>query len=163
MPLYGVRFAFRQSFRVPASQAFAWCVDYRSDDLARMGEPGRRTVRRLADGTYLLTDRFRRPDGRRVTKVKLVRIDAERLSWTGTHLEGPTKYSQFVYQIHRTGPKSSQLEYTGLQIENSPRRPSPKALASRSRVLRAEDAAAWRRLARAMASDLRPPERRRPS
>ena len=154
MALYSVTFAFRQAFAVDADRAFRWCIDFRPDDLRRMHEAGDRTVRCLTDDTFLLADRVPLSSGRRVTKLKLVRINRRARSWTSTHLSGPARHSQFVYRISPKGRGGSQLEFVGLQVL---RARSPPAAAARTRLarqLRGEDAAAWKLLARAMEADL---------
>lgn len=153
MPL--VAFSYRFSVLLPATcdEAFRWATDYRPDDLALMGENGTRRIERLAPGTLLLTDTVR--SGRRaVTKSRLIRILPGRRRWTSTHLSGPARHSQFLYELLPAGRGRSRLEFTGLQVERRPARMSPAALARRARDVAREDAAGWRRLARAMARDL---------
>jgi hypothetical protein len=104
-----------------------------------------------------------RNDGRSVTKKRLVRLRPSARAWTNTHVAGPTLHSQFLYQVLPLGPRRSRLEFVGLQVERSPRALSAAQLRRRAREVAREDAAAWRRLARAMAADLgsRPGKRRR--
>jgi hypothetical protein len=152
-----VRIAFDYRFRLtlpaPADVAYRWATDYAPDDPARMGQLGRRRVERLAEGTIRLTDRIRQ-GGRWVTKVRLVRLRPRERSWTNTHLAGPTCHSQFFYRITPRGGSASTLEFVGLQVEPSPRPLSPRELAARARTVAREDAATWRRLARALRDEL---------
>ena len=93
-------------------------------------------------------------DGTRVTKVKLVRIYPDRLSWTNTHISGPNRHSQFLYEIVAEGASACRLDFTGLQVlevETGTR----QELAAVARTLREEDAAIWKNLARALASEMR--------
>ena len=153
MPL--VAFDYRFSVRLPASAdaAYQWATDYAPDDLGRMGEVGRRQIQRLAEGTILLTDTVR-AGGRQVTKKRLVRLRPAARSWTNTHVAGPTRHSQFLYTIVPEGPHRSRLEFVGLQVERSSRRLTEGELSRRAHALAREDAAAWDRLARAMAEEL---------
>ncbi len=155
MPLVAFSYRFKVRLPLPADAAYRWATDYRPDDLAIMGEDGRRTVEELAEGTLLLTDTIRR--GKVVvTKTRLVRLIPERRSWTNTHLAGPTRHSQFLYTIVPRGRRASRLEFTGLQVEPARTALSRAELAARARKVRDEDATLWRRhLVRAMAKDLR--------
>ena len=160
MPL--VAFDYRFSVDLPASAdaAYRWATDYRPDDLGRMGQTGRRRIERLAEGTILLTDTVRTTRGT-VTKQRLVRLRPRERSWTNTHLAGPTRHSQFLYAIVPRGPRRSTLEFVGLQVERASRSVSASQLARRARTVAREDAATWRRLARAMADELGAPRARR--
>jgi hypothetical protein len=156
MPL--VTFEYRFSVKLPASAAVAyrWATDYAPDDPARMGQDGRRRIEKLADGAVVLTDTVRQR-GRTVTKKRLVRLRPRMRSWTNTHLSGPKRHSQFLYRIVPGGRRRSTLEFVGLQVERAARSLSPSQLARRAREVAREDAATWRRLARAMALDLGTP------
>jgi hypothetical protein len=148
-----LRFGLRQPFRRSAARAYAWCTDYRSDDHARQGEPGRRKVERLTKSTLLLTDTTPGSSGRPIRKTKLIQLDPKRLSWTNTHLTGPTRLSQFWYRIVPRGHARSSLEFEAFQVEYPRSRPSPAALRARALRIRKQDRATWRRLARSMDSD----------
>ena len=153
MPL--VSFGYRFTVRLPASAAAAyrWATDYAPDDPARMGENGRRRVDWLVEDAVLITDAIRTDHGV-VTKQRLVRLQPRERSWTNTHLAGPTKHSQFLYRIVPRGPRRSVLEFVGLQVERSPRALSPAERSLRARTVAREDAATWKLLARAMATEL---------
>lgn len=83
-------------------------------------------------------------------KHKLVELYRDRLVWTSTHLTGPNKYSQFLYEITAQGKGASALNFTALHLEPD-EKADAKALAKR---LREEDAAAWKLLAEAMRQEL---------
>jgi hypothetical protein len=153
MKAISIRYGFSQSFAVPASAAYRWCTDYRPDDLALMGERGSRTVRRISEDAFILKDPVYRGD-RRFTKTKLVRLSPERLSWTNTHIAGPNKHSQFIYEIVADGEDGSRLKFTGLQINYVEEEPSRKELEEIGRRLADEDSGAWKLLAKAMEKDL---------
>lgn len=153
MPLSRVFYRFRVTLPASRERAFRWATDYRPDDPKRMGEKGTRRVERLAKNTFLLTDVFPTAHGR-VTKAKLVHLLPDRFSWTSTHVSGPAKHSQFLYELRPAGRNRCQLLFTGLQVDRSPRPPSAASLAQRARQLAREDAATWRRIAAALGRDL---------
>lgn len=154
MPLQ--RTPYRFSVQLPASRerAFRWATDYRPTDLNLMGEHGRRKVERLAENVLRLTDAYETPRGR-VSKVKLVHLLPDRLAWTNTHLSGPARFSQFLYELRPRGRNGSRLHFTGLQVEHVARPATARAVARRAKDLAREDSRAWRRLATAMARELR--------
>lgn len=102
---------------MPAEDAFKWCTDYRENDFSLMGIKGSRQIRKVSDGVVILTDTIF-SNGKTVTKKKLVRIDAKKFFWSNTHLAGPNRHSQFLYQIIPIGQKS-KLEFIGLQVNYS--------------------------------------------
>lgn len=153
MSLVAFNYRFRTRLPASADAAYRWATDYAPDDWRRMGRDGTRRIRLLAPGTILLTDRVR-VDGRFVTKTRLVRLRPAARAWTNTHVGGPTRHSQFLYRILPRGRRTSVLEFVGLQVEPSARPLSRSALAARARAVAREDAALWRRLARAMAEEL---------
>ncbi|MBI3116091.1 MAG: hypothetical protein HYZ12_02005 [Thaumarchaeota archaeon] len=118
-----------------------------------MGKRGKRRIRKISDDTIILEDVTYR-DGKPVVKSKIVRLDPVRLSWTNTHLTGPTKYSQFLYRITPEGNAGSKLEFTGLQVEYSKTKVTADRIASLERKYREEDSESWRNLARAMEKEL---------
>jgi len=61
-------------------------------------EAAERQITRLADATIILSDIFHTGKGY-VEKQKLVQLYPDRLCWIATHLTGPNKYSQFIYEI----------------------------------------------------------------
>jgi transposase len=153
MNSYPIRYQFSRSFDVPAKAAYQWCTDYRPDDWRRMGKKGTRRIKRLNEDTLILTDTVE-GEGGAVTKKRLVRLNADSLAWTNTHLAGPNKHSQFWYQIVAVGKARSRLDFTGLQV-NYGRRPSALRAAEAAKELKEDDSRAWVLLAREMSTDLR--------
>jgi hypothetical protein len=152
-----VQYRFRQRFPAAADEAFAWCVDFRPDDLALEKQSGRRRVQRLAPDLVILTDRLDRDGARPVVKTKLVRLRPRERAWTSTHLAGPNRYSQFWYRIVPRGRSSSRLEFTGLHVEPASSSAGPGASAALAKRITREDSAAWRSFAEAMQRDFREP------
>ncbi|MCI4339255.1 MAG: hypothetical protein L3J68_02860 [Thermoplasmata archaeon] len=160
MPLQRVDYAFTARLPAPRSAAFRWATDYQPGDLALMGFDARRRVEWLTRDTVLLTDTFASDPfaiapGGRVTKVKLVHLFPQRWSWTSTHITGPTKYSQFLYELVPAGRNACRLRYTGVQVEQKPRAGRGPSIAQRARDLTREDSQGWRHLAAAIGRELR--------
>lgn len=154
MTLISLRYRFRQPFRVSARSAFAWCTDFQPDDGLLFERRTVRSVERLGPDAVVLTD-LTFPGGRRRRIRRLVRIDPEAMAWTNTHLDGPFRHSQFWYRVVADGPARSHLEFEGLKLERSRRRPSPKETARRAGAERRADSTSWRRrLAPALHADL---------
>jgi len=150
MPLT-MRYHFRQRFAFPARQAFEWCTDFDPKDHELMGDVGaERHITRLTDTTIILREVFPTPKGK-IEKEKLVQLYPGTLSWTNTHLTGPNKYSQFLYQITPEGKDASILDFTGLHLDYE-RKSGAEEFAEK---LCKEDAAAWKLLAKAMEKDLK--------
>jgi hypothetical protein len=161
MVLRRVPYGFRMTLPAPRAWAFRWATDYRSTDFEVLGWPAHRKVQRLADDLYLLTDSFGNDpfaasSGRRAVKEKLVHLYPESCSWTSTHLSGPNRGSQFLYELRPGGPGTSRFRYTGAQVESARGPVTRAAIARRARALRAEDMRGWRSLARAMRTEYRP-------
>jgi len=120
-----------------------------------MGEDAaERHIKRLTDATIILTDTFHTVNGS-VEKQKLVQLIPDRLSWISTHLTGPNKYSQFIYEISAEGNSASRLDFTALHLEYEKENLDSDGIKSLAAKLRREDSAVWKRLAKAMASDLK--------
>ena len=147
---YSIRYGFTQALNFPAEIAYKWCTDYDPKDMERMGETGLRRITRLTEDTIILEDRY----DVGITKTKLVRLNPERHSWTSTHISGPVKHSQFLYEIIPEGTNKSHLNFTGLQINYSKKRPSPANIERLAAQLRKEDSQGWKLLAQAMQKDL---------
>jgi hypothetical protein len=155
MPI-AIHYHFRQNLNVPARKAYQWCLDYQpgSGDHALMGEPDAdRKVSRLSDRTIILTDTFK-VDARRVEKQKLVQMYPDMLFWTSTHLTGPARHSQFLYQITADGQDASHLDFTGLFLDYNHEKMSKADAQKLSNKLCKEDADGWKLLAKAMEEDL---------
>jgi hypothetical protein len=137
---------------VPAEDAFKWCTDYRENDFSLMGIKGSRQIRKVSDGVVILTDTIF-SNGKTVTKKKLVRIDAKKFFWSNTHLAGPNRHSQFLYQIIPIGQKS-KLEFIGLQVNYSETKVSQKEIKLVEDKAREKDSAIWKKLAKRMEEEL---------
>jgi hypothetical protein len=146
-----INYKFTQRFRVPAHRAFKWCTNYDPGDLDLMNENGSREIQQLSPDTFILTDRVRSDQGD-LTKTKLVRLHPSEFSWTNTHIDGPVKYSQFLYKITPEGKGKSRLDFVGLQLE--PGGMTEKEAAAFARKVRIEDSGAWKLLAKAMEKEL---------
>jgi len=156
MPTYTVHFGFSQRFPFSAAEAYEWCTDYDAGDIALEGLKGSRQIEWTDDDTAILTDTVD-TDGRKVTKVKVVRLYPKLLMWTNTRISGPGKYSQFIYRIVSEGENASRLDYDGAQIEEAEKIPSASKIAAMSKKLTEEDSEAWVNLAAAMKEDLTRP------
>ena len=155
MESYSLRYQFSQRFNLPARRSYEWCTDFRPDDPARMGLQGTRKIERINDDTLILTDTIR---GQREQKRRLVRLNPDRLAWTGTHLNGSNKFSQFWYQVTAEGTQGSHLEFAGLRV-NYGRPPAPSRVAQMAQALAAGDSADWALLAKEMERDLSRPRK----
>jgi hypothetical protein len=82
-----------------------------------------------------------------------VQLYPDRLSWVSTHLTGPNKYSQFIYEISAEGNGASRLDFTALHLEYE-KKLDGEDIKSLADKLRKEDSAAWKLLAKAMAKEL---------
>ena len=119
-----------------------------------MGEDAaERQITHLTDTTIILTDTFHTSNGR-VEKQKLVQLYPDRLSWISTHLTGPNKYSQFIYEISAEGSNASRLDFTALHLEYEKENLDSEGIKSLADKLKEEDSAAWKLLAKAMAKEL---------
>lgn len=141
--LTSIAYQFRQSFRAPAAFAYRWCTDFRPDDVEMFPTKTRRTVEWISTDALLLTDTSH-PKGRALRIRRLVRLSPAERSWTNTHLTGPYRHSQFWYRIVADGRSRSHLEFRGLRLERSPRRPSEGDVARRATAGRRSDSALWR-------------------
>jgi len=151
---YSIRYRFSQRFNVPALKAYKWCTDYSPEDHALMGdEEAERQITRLTNSTIILTDTFHTSRGP-VEKKKLVQLYPDRLSWVSTHLTGPNKHSQFIYEISAEGNDASRLDFTAMHLEYEKEKPSIVDVKMLADKLREEDSAAWKLLASAMTKEL---------
>jgi len=119
-----------------------------------MGDPkAGRKINYCSGSTIILTDTFQVGDCS-VEKQKLVQLYPEMLFWTSTHLTGPAKYSQFLYQITAKGDNASQIDFTGVFLDYTHEKMSKAEMEKLSEKLCDEDANAWKLLAKAMKMDL---------
>ena len=148
MPI-SVRYHFTQRFSISAQEAFDWCIDFGSQDHKLMGDKtAERQINHFSDGVIILKDSFQSPAGT-IEKQKLVLLYPNQHKWASTHLTGPNKHSQFLYQITPQGKNASVLTFTALHIEYD-EKADAKLLAER---LCKEDSCAWKLLADAMVED----------
>ncbi len=159
MPLQRLRYRFATKLAASRPRAYRWATDYRPDDFELAEIKGSRKVEKLTDDLILLTDSFEedpfdpRP-GARTVKIKLVHLFPYRWMWTSTHVSGPAKYSQFLYELTPRGPAASTLHFTGNQVEPVDTRPTQGSMRRRARKLKREDSQLWARLSAALARDL---------
>ena len=148
-----VRYCFSQRFPVPARKAYEWCTDYTAGDHVLMGDAAaERRITRVTDATVILTDIFHTGKAA-VEKQKVVHLYPDRLCWVSTHLNGPHKYSQFLYEISAEGASASRLDFTAVHLEYKENLSSDKIKALAEK-LKKEDSEAWKLLAEAMAEEL---------
>jgi hypothetical protein len=146
---YSVKYTFNQPLPVPADVAFNWCTDYKPNDLEMMKEKGERRILRITSDTILLTETTRKRN-RLIRKTKLVRLNKPALAWTNTHVAGPNRHSQFLYEIVPEGRSRSQLRFKGLLVHYSKRALRPEQLRKIARAERQTDSTAWHHLAAAL-------------
>jgi hypothetical protein len=145
-----VHYHFSQCFKFPALKAYEWCTNYDPQDHALMRVNAKREILRVSDSTIVLTDVYH-DEKQGIRKQKLVCLHPNQLTWTSTHLTGPNKYSQFLYQIVPENKRASRLDFTGLQIQyTSKKELNRKEIELLAEKLRSEDSAVWRLLATEM-------------
>ena len=150
---YTIRYHFSQHFAVPAKAAYEWCTDYRPDDHSLMGNPdAKRIVTWLTDSTVLLKETIPTSTGT-VEKEKLVHLYPDRLMWVNTHLTGPNKYSQFIYQLSEETKGASRLDFNALHIEHKEKLTQQEIEHLQIELCHA-DSNMWKLLAKAMTKDL---------
>jgi hypothetical protein len=151
---YAIRYRFRQRFPVPARKAYEWCTDFSPEDYVLMGEKAaKRQIRHVTASTIILTDTFHMGMDY-VEKQKLVQLYTDRLCWVSTHLTGPNRYSQFIYEISAEGKSASHLDFTALNLEYERKKLDSDGAKSLADKLKKEDSAAWKLLVKAMVKEL---------
>jgi hypothetical protein len=151
---YPVRYTFSQRFVVSAQKAYNWCTEFNPEDHALMGEKeAKRQITQLDGATVILTDAFETKDGW-IEKQKLVQLYPHKMFWISTHLSGPNKYSQFLYQISPRSKSASCLEFNALHLEYGNNNLDQTAIKLISEKLHKEDSNGWKLLAKAMAKEL---------
>jgi len=149
-----IRYHFTQHFSFPAREAYNWCIDYDPKDPALMGEDrAERQVKYLTESTIILTDTFPAESGD-VEKQKLVQLYPDRLTRIATHLTGPNKYSQFIYEISPEGENASRLGFTALYLDYTKEVMSEAEVKQLADELRKGDSEGWSLLAKAMSKEL---------
>jgi hypothetical protein len=146
-----IYYHFKQHFNTSAGKAYEWCTNYTPGDHALMGESDvTRKIDRLTERTVILTDTFNMGAKSQVEKQKLVQLYPETLLWTSTHISGPAKHSQFIYQIIAEGDDSSHLDFTGLFLDYAHGKMIASDIMKLAEKTCKEDAATWALLAKAM-------------
>jgi len=101
-----------------------------------------------------LTDTFSIGADNQIEKQKLVQIYPDILFWTSTHISGPAKHSQFIYQITAEADNISNLDFRGLFLDYGDKKISESDAAKLIEKTCKEDARAWGLLAKAMEQDI---------
>jgi hypothetical protein len=109
-------------------------------------------VTKISEGALILKDTMHTAAGA-AEKQKLVQLYPDQNSWVATHLAGPNRYSQFLYQITSDGKGGSFLDFTALHLEYDSKEPA-EVLAAR---LCQQDREVWKRLATALSEELAKP------
>jgi hypothetical protein len=157
MPFHSVRYRFCQSFKVSAREAYDWCTDYSPRDMALMQEENAtREVKRVSEETIILTDTYHSEGGESTTKQKLVCLYPDRLTWTSTHVTGPNRCSQFLYEITPETDRTCRLKFTGLFLDyNIKKRGDKKETDLLIKKLEKMDSEKWKLLAKEMENELK--------
>ena len=162
MIAHSIRYRFAQRFNVSAREAYDWCTDYSPEDMTLMQEQNAtRDVRQVSEDTILLNDTYT-VGGERVTKQKLVCLYPDRLTWTSTHVTGPNRCSQFLYEITPETDRTCLLKFTGLFLDyNIEKRRDEKENDLLAKKLEKMDSENWRLLAREIEKELKQSEHRK--
>jgi hypothetical protein len=154
--LRAVHYGFSQSFNVSARKAYEWCTDYGPGDMALMREENAtREVHHISGDVILLNDTYT-IEGKTVVKQKLVCLYSNRLTWTSTHLTGPNRYSQYLYEIVPQNGGQCCLNFTGLYLNHTIKEASEEKEAERlAKDLKKMDSENWKLLAKEMEKDLK--------
>jgi hypothetical protein len=92
-------------------------------------------------------------ESEKTIKQKLVCLYPSRFFWTSTHLTGPNKYSQFLYEITSQTDGQSCLTFTALHLDyNFKKEEDAERLA---RDLKKMDSETWKLLAEKMEKELK--------
>lgn len=150
-----VHYQFTQHFNQSARKAYKWCTDFTPRDQVLMREKNAtREVQQITENTVILTDEFH-TESKTVMKQKLICLYPNRLIWTSTHLTGPAKHSQFIYEINPVTETASTLRFTALHIAHDIKEGADKTETNRlAEKLRKEDSDTWKHLANEMEKEL---------
>jgi len=150
---YTISYQFSQNFNVSAKEAYLWCTDFSPQDPALMSENNvTRKITKLSQNTIILKETIQ-VENEPVVKRKLVKLYPERLTWISTHINGPNKYAQFLYEVTAKTHGSSQLYFTAQHIEHQ-NEISPSGLQKLAASLCKHDTNIWKLLAQAMEKEL---------
>jgi hypothetical protein len=149
-----VCYRFSQHFSVLPNQAYLWCTDFSPQDPQLLGYLiTERQIVSLSEGLILLKDILRTAQST-VEKQKLVHLYPDKLSWVLTHITGPTKYSQFRYEI-LPDQNGCHLNYEALHVEHENGSLSSDEKLQLANLLCKKDSEMWRLLAVAMEQELK--------
>jgi len=116
-------------------------------------ENATREVQRVSEGTVILVDTYR-AGGKVVVKQKLVCLYPEKFTWTSTHLTGPYRYSQFLYQITPETDRICRLEFTANFLDYTKEGADKTEIEKVAREEHRIDADNWKLLADIMEKEL---------
>ena len=152
--LQPIRYHFSHPFKISARQAYAWCTDFTPEDQALMQEENAtREIQHVSEGTVILVDTYR-TGGKAVVKQKLVCMFPEKVTWTSTHLTGPYRYSQFLYQITPETDRTCCLEFTANFLDYTKKDADKAEIEKLAREEHGIDADNWRLLAGIMEKEI---------
>ena len=153
MPI-AILYQFSQSFPFSAYIAYQWCTDFAPKDHTLMGEENaKREVTPLSDNAVILKETFHTKTGD-IEKQKLVHLYPDQLSWVSTHLAGPNRYSQFIYQISAKDKNASSLNFIAHYIEHQKEIMTATDIELLADKLSNYDSNVWKLLAKAMEKEL---------
>jgi len=153
--LQSIQYRFSQKFNLPARKAYEWCTEFTPGDPVLMREKNvTREVQLITENTFILTDKFQ-VGGETTVKQKLVCLYPNRLMWTSTHLTGPAKHSQFIYEIKSVTRITSRLKFTALHLARDIKEATAKTdIEELAEELRKADSDVWKNLAREMEKEM---------
>jgi hypothetical protein len=148
-----IHYEFIQKCKVPARKAFAWCTDYSPQDMILMQEENAtREIKPIAHNVTILVDTFVKKR-KSVVKQKLVWLYPDRLTWTSTHVTGPNKHSQFLYEITPQTDKQCCLKFTALFLDYNVK--DEEEAEKLGKELKRMDSENWKHLAKQMEKDMK--------
>jgi hypothetical protein len=146
-------YRFSQHFAVLPKQAYLWCTDFSPQDPQLLGYIiTERQVTPITEGLILLIDTLKTAQST-VEKQKLVHLYPDKLSWVLTHITGPTKHSQFRYEI-LPDTNGCHLNYEALHVEQEKEYLSSDEKLQLAKSLCKKDLDMWQFLAVAMEQEL---------
>lgn len=153
--LQPIQYRFSQRFNLPARKAYEWCTDFTPRDPGLMREKNvTREVQSVTENTFILIDKFQ-VGGETTIKQKLVCLYPKRLMWTSTHLTGPAKHSQFIYEVKSVTRTTSRLKFTALHLARDIKEANAKTdIKKLAEELRKADSDVWKNLAREMEKEM---------
>jgi hypothetical protein len=153
--LQPIQYRFSQRFNLPASDAYEWCTDFTPGDSVLMREKNvTREVQQITENTFILTDKFQ-VGSETTVKQKLVCLYPNKLMWTSTHLTGPAKHSQFIYEIKSVTKTTSSLKFTALHLARDTKEGTVKTdIEKLAEELKKADSDVWKNLAREMEKEI---------